>query len=65
MRVALTGPGPPGPTRPHPALPHSRVGLEVPVVDGLDELLRDLDDLLLAGWGHVTVTATATAPAPR
>lgn len=28
-------------------MPGSRVGLEVPVVDGLDELLRDLDDFLL------------------
>lgn len=49
MRVAPPGPAPPGPAPPHPALPHSRVGLEVPVVDGFDELLRDLDDLLLAG----------------
>lgn len=27
---------------------NSRVGIKVPVVDGLDQLLRDLDDLLLA-----------------
>lgn len=29
----------------------SRVGLKVSVVDGLDELLRDLYDLLLASCG--------------
>lgn len=27
-----------------------RVGLKVAVVDGLDQLLGNLDDLLLAGW---------------
>lgn len=32
-------------------MPGSRIGLEVPVVDGLDELLRDLDDLLLPRCG--------------
>lgn len=28
-----------------------RVGVEVPVVDGLDQLLRHLDDLLTTGCG--------------
>lgn len=34
-----------------PRSPDSRIGLKVTVVDGLDELLRDLDDLLLPRCG--------------
>lgn len=55
--VSLSPTPPPGP--PPPPRPHSRVGLEVPVVDGLDELLCDLNDLLLAGCGDSGVTAMA------
>ncbi|KAK2500942.1 hypothetical protein MC885_017867 [Smutsia gigantea] len=40
-----------GPAERATRLPHSRVGLEIAVVDRLDELLRDLDDLLLPCCG--------------
>lgn len=50
LRGSPPPPAPPPLDRPRP--PDSRVGLEVPVVDGLDELLGDLNNLLLPRCGE-------------